>query len=251
MVHLIREGMAENHRRTWEIMMIKIKRKLKSDRRLVAVWSVVVGAAFLGLAALVSPASPAGLNQSSAAQKPAPAKRGNDPQKTEIFRDAGLGLFIHWGMNSQMGTEISWPLYHASDDFIEKYYALAKTFNPVKFDPAEWARLAKLAGMEYVVFTAKHHDGYCMYDTAYSDFKVTNGPYGRDISLMVAEAFRKEGILAGFYYSPGDFRYQYLTGIRERELYEPNFAAAARAVPVSPPHCRSRSSTRTLALACG
>lgn len=163
----------------------------------------------------------------AAAQQAAPAKRGNDPQKTEIFRDAGLGLFIHWGLNSQMGTEISWPLFHASDDYIEKYYALAKTFNPEKFDPAEWARLAKLAGMEYVVFTAKHHDGYCMYDSAYSDFKVTNGPYGKDIGLMVAEAFRKEGILAGFYYSPGDFRYQYVTGIREPLLYEPNFGAAA------------------------
>jgi alpha-L-fucosidase len=154
-------------------------------------------------------------------------KPGNDPQKTEIFRDAGLGLFIHWGINSQVGTEISWPLFNASDDYIEKYYALAKTFNPVKFDPAEWARLAKLAGMEYVVFTAKHHDGFCMFDTAYSDFKVTNGSYGRDIALMIAEAFRKEGILAGFYYSPGDFRYQYVTGLRLPHLYEPDFAAAA------------------------
>ena len=155
------------------------------------------------------------------------AKPGNDPQKTEIFRDAGLGLFIHWGINSQVGTEISWPLFNASNDYIEKYYALAKTFNPVLFDPAEWARLAKLAGMEYVVFTAKHHDGFCMFDSAYSDFKITNGPYGRDIALMIAEAFRKEGILAGFYYSPGDFRYQYVTGSRLPHLYEPDFAAAA------------------------
>ncbi|RPI99782.1 MAG: hypothetical protein EHM31_09485, partial [Candidatus Aminicenantes bacterium] len=69
----------------------------------------------------------------------------NDPAKTEIFRDAGLGLFIHWGPNSQMGTEISWPLYNASDEYIRKYYALAATFNPVAFDPGEWARLAKLA----------------------------------------------------------------------------------------------------------
>ena len=177
------------------------------------VWSVTIAVAFsLGLTALGATPSPADLTQSSAAAKSAPAKRGNDPRKTEIFRDAGLGLFIHWGMNSQMGTEISWPLNHASDDFIEKYYALAKTFNPVKFDPAEWARLAKLAGMEYVVFTAKHHDGYCMYDTDFSDFKITSGPYGKDISLMIAEAFRKEGILAGFYYSPGDFRYQFVTG---------------------------------------
>ncbi len=95
----------------------------------------------------------------------------NDPGKTEIFRDAGLGLFIHWGPNSQMGTEISWPLNNASDDYIKKYYALAETFNPVRFDPAEWARLAKLAGMEYVVFTAKHHDGFCMFDTALQRFQ--------------------------------------------------------------------------------
>ena len=67
----------------------------------------------------------------------------NDPEKTEVFRNAGLGLFIHWGPNSQMGTEISWPLYNASEDYIEKYYALARTFNPTRFAPADWARLAK------------------------------------------------------------------------------------------------------------
>jgi alpha-L-fucosidase len=208
-----------------EIKMIQLKSEAKALPLLQAVWGVVIGCvALLGAMALAVSASS---GQSSAASKPAPAKRGNPPQKTEIFRDAGLGLFIHWGINSQMGTEISWPLYHASDDFIEKYYALAKTFNPTRFDPAEWARLAKLAGMEYVVFTAKHHDGFCMFDTAYSDFKITKGPYGKDIALMIAEAFRKEGMLAGFYYSPGDFRYQFVTGLRERELYEPNFAAAA------------------------
>ncbi|MDH7576193.1 MAG: alpha-L-fucosidase, partial [Candidatus Saccharicenans sp.] len=151
----------------------------------------------------------------------------NDPQKTELFRDAGLGLFIHWGPNSQVGTEISWPLYNASEDFIKKYYALADTFNPTRFDPAEWARLAKLAGMEYVVFTTKHHDGFCMFDTAYSDFKITKTPYGRDITAQIAEAFRREGILVGFYYSPGDFRYQYETGLRTSHIYEPDFEATA------------------------
>jgi alpha-L-fucosidase len=149
----------------------------------------------------------------------------NDPQKTEVFRDAGLGLFIHWGPNSQMGTEISWPLYNASDDYIKKYYALAQTFNPMAFDPAEWARLAKLAGMEYVVFTAKHHDGFCMFDTAYSDFKITKASYGRDIAAMIVDAFRKEGFLVGFYYSPGDFRYQWETGHRFSHLYEVDFSS--------------------------
>ncbi|MEW5900368.1 MAG: alpha-L-fucosidase [Acidobacteriota bacterium] len=156
----------------------------------------------------------------------------NDPQKTELFRDAGLGLFIHWGPNSQMGTEISWPLYNASVDYVKKYYALAGTFNPVRFNAVEWAGLAKLAGMEYVVFTAKHHDGFCMFDTAYSDFKITNTPYGKDIALLVAEAFRNQGILIGFYYSPGDFRYQHESGLRFSHLYEPDFSAAAAFGPL-------------------
>jgi alpha-L-fucosidase len=151
----------------------------------------------------------------------------NDPGKTEVFRNAGLGLFIHWGPNSQVGTEISWPLYNASDDFIKKYYALAETFNPTAFDPTEWARLAKLAGMEYVVFTAKHHDGFCMFDTELSDFKITRTPYGRDIAGLVADAFRKEGFLVGFYYSPGDFRYQWETGKRSGHIYEPDFESQA------------------------
>ncbi len=155
----------------------------------------------------------------------------NDPEKTELFRDAGLGLFIHWGPNSQMGTEISWPLNNASDDYIKKYYSLAETFNPVLFDAAEWARLAKLAGMEYVVFTSKHHDGFCMFDTAYSDFKITSTPYGRDIVAQIADAFRKEGLLVSFYYSPGDFRYQYETGRRAQFLMAPDFESE---VPFGP-----------------
>ncbi len=154
-------------------------------------------------------------------------RMSNDPAKTEIFRDAGLGLFVHWGPNSQMGTEISWPLNNASPDYVEKYYALAETFDPVLFDPSEWARLAELAGFKYVVFTSKHHDGFAMFDTALSDFKITKTPYGRDIVLMVAEAFRREGILVGFYYSPGDYRYQYETGHRLAGLMAPDFEAEA------------------------
>ena len=151
----------------------------------------------------------------------------NDPDKIEIFRDAGLGLFIHWGPNAQLGTEISWPLFNASEEFIRKYYALAETFYPAEFDPAAWARLAKLAGMGYVVFTAKHHDGFCMFDTALSDFKITRTPFGRDIAAEVADAFRKEGLLVGFYYSPGDFRYQWETGQRTGHIYEPGFDSVA------------------------
>jgi len=157
----------------------------------------------------------------------AAVRMSNDPAKTEIFRDAGLGLFIHWGPNSQVGTEISWPLHFASDDFVKKYYALAETFNPASFDAAAWARLAKTAGMEYVVFTAKHHDGFCMFDTEVSDFKITKTPYGRDITGLIVEAFRKEGFLVGLYYSPSDFRYQWETGKRTGHIYKPDFKSDA------------------------
>jgi alpha-L-fucosidase len=190
-------------------------------------------ALILTAAVALSIGCPAKAPEPAAAEKPAvpllaedAVRLSNDPAKTEVFRDAGLGLFIHWGPNSQVGTEISWPLFNASDDYIRKYYGLAETFNPAAFDPAEWARLAKLAGIAYVVFTAKHHDGFCNFDTEYSDFKITRTPYGKDIAAMVAEAFRKEGILVGFYYSPGDFRYQWVTGERTGHIYEPGFASA-------------------------
>ena len=151
----------------------------------------------------------------------------NDPSKTEIFRDAGLGLFVHWGPNSQLGSEISWPLNNANQDYMDKYYALAETFNPVEFNAKEWAKLAKLAGMEYVVFTSKHHDGFCMFDTKYSEFKITNTPYAKDIVAQVADAFREKGLLVGFYYSPGDFRYHYETGIPQQGLMTPAFESEA------------------------
>jgi len=202
----------------------------KAGWRLIPVFGFLAGAMLLFAAACK-----AGPDQAAGAAGPKPVplvpedkvRMANDSQKTEIFRDAGLGLFIHWGPNSQLGTEISWPLNGASDDYIKRYYALAETFNPTAFDAAAWARLAKLAGIEYVCFTAKHHDGYAMFDTAFSDFKITKSPYGKDIAAAVAEAFRKEDILVGFYYSPGDYRYQFETGTRFKHLYEPDFAAAA------------------------
>jgi len=74
-------------------------------------------------------------------------------------------------------------------------------FNPVDYDPAEWAALAKAAGMKYVVFTTKHHDGFCMFDSKYTDYKITNTPYGKDTTRMLVEAFRQAGLKVGFYHS--------------------------------------------------
>jgi alpha-L-fucosidase len=196
-----------------------------------------IGVLSLILAALVAGSCSEKPKSADLEIKPAPApalrpesevRLSNDPKVTEAFRDAGLGLFIHWGPNSQIGSEISWPLHNASEDYVRKYYALAETFNPEKFDPASWARLAKLARMGYVVFTTKHHDGFCMFDTALSDFKITRMPYGKDITAMVAEAFQREKIPVGFYYSPGDVRYFHETGWKSPgSVYDVDFGATA------------------------
>src|SRR5512147_835334 len=101
---------------------------------------------------------------------PAP---GNRPERLEWFRDQGFGMFIHWSVDSQLGTVISHSMVGASDDYLKRFVEeLPKTFNPRKFNPRDWAVLAKLAGVRYVVFTAKHHSGFCMWDTATTPFSI-------------------------------------------------------------------------------
>ena len=116
-------------------------------------------------------------------------------------------MFVHWSVDSQLGSVISHSMVGASDDYLDRFINdLPRSFYPDKFDPDQWARLAKLAGMKYVVFTTKHHSGFCMYDTKTTGFNVTNTPYGRDITRQIVKAFRKHGLSVGFYFSPDDFR---------------------------------------------
>lgn len=131
---------------------------------------------------------------------------GNRPERLEIFQDMGLGLFIHWSIDSQIGSVISHSLVGASEGYADRFFQeLPRTFNPTQFDAHEWARLAKVAGFQYVVFTTKHHSGFCMYDTQTNDFDIMNTPYGRDITGEIVQAFRDQGIAVGFYFSPDDF----------------------------------------------
>jgi len=131
---------------------------------------------------------------------------GNQPARLAWFQDQALGLFIHWNIDSQLGTVISHSLVGASAAYIDRYInELPKTFLPTRFDADEWARQAKVAGVTYVVFTTKHHSGFCMFETQTTDFNVMNTPYGRDITREVVEAFRRWGIAIGFYFSPDDF----------------------------------------------
>lgn len=127
------------------------------------------------------------------------------------FDDAGLGLFIHWDHASQQGLEVSWPLVggvfavQAGDVPVAQYHSSAATFDPVSWDAAEVAALARAAGCRYGVFTAKHHSGYAMFDTAWSDFGVMHSPCGRDLVRSYVDAFRAEGLRVGLYLSLSDW----------------------------------------------
>lgn len=134
----------------------------------------------------------------------------NKPERLEWFRDLGFGMFIHWNVDGTLGGVISHSMAGASTDYLDRYISeLPKLFNPRKYNPDEWAELAKLAGMQYVVFTSKHHAGFCMWDTKTTDFNVMNTPYGRDLQKELVAAFRKQGIAIGFYFSPDDFLWLY------------------------------------------
>jgi alpha-L-fucosidase len=134
----------------------------------------------------------------------------NKPAREQLFMDMGFGMFIHWSMDSQVGAVISHSMAGASEDYLNRFInELPKTFNPKKFDPEEWAILAKLAGMKYVVFTAKHHSGFCMWNTKTTGFNIMNTPFNRDIMKEILDAFRKQGLAVGIYYSPEDFHFFY------------------------------------------
>src|SRR5947208_109883 len=108
---------------------------------------------------------------------------GADHTRTAWYRAAKFGMFIHWGPYSLASVEASWPIMRPKPGTITEpeYVALAKRFNPAAFDPAAIVKLARAAGQRYVVFTTKHHDGFCNFDSQYTDYKVTSSPYGKDI----------------------------------------------------------------------
>jgi alpha-L-fucosidase len=144
-----------------------------------------------------------------------PVARGRDcAAMEEWFESARFGMFIHWAPCSQRGWELSWPLVggigalpDGQNVAVAEYHAAARTFNPVKFDPRGWARLAKRAGMQYAVLTAKHHDGFAMFHTATSDYAVAHTPFKRDIVREYADAFRAEGLRVGLYFSLIDWHH--------------------------------------------
>ncbi|MBQ6142253.1 MAG: alpha-L-fucosidase [Kiritimatiellae bacterium] len=146
-------------------------------------------------------------------------------ERLEWFKDQKLALMMHFGLYSTIGLTESWPLSDGdarwsrrevdwtkdSDEFKRQYIGLARAFNPVRFEPAKWAKAAKEDGFRYVIFSTKHHDGFCLYDSKYSNFKVTSPecPFSKDsradIVKGVFDAFRAEGLGIAAYFSKPDW----------------------------------------------
>jgi alpha-L-fucosidase len=152
-------------------------------------------------------------------------------KRLEEWQDLKFGLLMHWGPYSQWGVVESWSICpedvgwaawawkqgmaETYEEYRKKYEALPGTFNPVKFNPAQWAAAAREAGMKYVVFTTKHHDGFNMFDTKYSDYKITGKevPFSSnprsDVTKEIFNAFRQEGFWTGAYFSKPDWHSDY------------------------------------------
>ena len=146
-------------------------------------------------------------------------------KKLDQWQDLKFGLLMHWGTYSQWGIVESWSIcpedygwcrrtkgnYEDYFKYVKDYENLKTTFNPVKFNPDKWAETARAAGMKYVVFTTKHHDGFCMFDTRYTDYKITDSacPFSSNpkanITKEIFNAFRNKGFWTGAYFSKPDW----------------------------------------------
>jgi alpha-L-fucosidase len=144
---------------------------------------------------------------------------GKEHPNIQWFKDAKFGMFIHWGLYAKLAGEWKGKRYYGSGEWImsqakipvAEYKKVAQTFNPVKFNADEWAQLAKDAGIKYMVITAKHHEGFAMYDSKVTDFDIVDAtPYKKDPMKALAAANAKRGIRFGFYYS------------QFQDWYEPN-----------------------------
>ena len=112
-----------------------------------------------------------------------PTKENIESRKQ--FQDKKYGMFIHWGLSSLLGDG-EWVMNNRNIKVVD-YTRLQRTFNPVDFDAAKWVTTAKNAGMKYIVFVSRHHDGFSNWDTKHADWKITNTPYGKDVLKMLAD----------------------------------------------------------------
>ncbi len=159
--------------------------------------------------------------------------------RMQWWRDAGFGMFIHWGLYAvpagQYGEEknhAEW-IQETADIPVEEYEKYAERFNPEKFDAEKWVQIAKEAGMKYIVITSKHHDGFCLWDSKVSDYDIIDRtPYKKDILKELAEACKKEGITLCFYHSIMDWHHPDAQGVNHPDYNHgkgpnPNFSKYA------------------------
>ena len=168
-------------------------------------------------------------------------------KKIKEWQDLKFGLLMHWGAYSQWGIVESWSIcpeefgwcrrYMGSDPdnyntYLKEYEDLKLTFNPVYFNPEKWAKAAKEAGMKYVIFTTKHHDGFCMFDTKYTDYKITDKacPFHKNpranVTKEIFKAFREQGFWTGAYFSKPDWHSPY--------FWSPKYPPKDRSVNYNP-----------------
>ncbi|SFA88104.1 alpha-L-fucosidase [Cohnella sp. OV330] len=147
----------------------------------------------------------------------------HDP-RSEWFTEARFGLYIHWGLYA-LGARHEWMRSREfmSNEAYEKYF---RHFDPDLYDPAKWAKLAGDAGMKYMVVTAKHHEGFCLWDSKLTDYKATNTSCGKDLLRPMLEAFRAEGIRTGLYYSLLDWHHpDYTVDVKHPMRYDQEYVA--------------------------
>lgn len=164
-----------------------------------------------------------------------------DPQvleKLDRWQDLKFGVLLHWGLYSVPGIVESWSICSEDEEWIPRdstmayeeykkwYWGLMDRFNPVQFNPEQWAEVAKAAGMKYVVFTTKHHDGFSMFDTKQTDFSIAHGAFRdnprKDVAKYVFQAFRDQHFMIGAYFSKPDWHSEY--------YWWPRYATANRNV---------------------
>ena len=141
------------------------------------------------------------LNQTAFCQETAKQKE----ERMQWWMEARFGMFIHWGLYA-LPARHEWvkKFEKIPDEEYQKYFDL---FNPDLYNPVEWAKAAKEAGMKYVVVTTKHHEGFCLWDSKQTDYKVTNTPYKKDLIKPLVDAFREQDLKVGFYYSLIDWHH--------------------------------------------
>ena len=136
-----------------------------------------------------------------------------------MFKTKRFGMFIHWGIYAVNGLheQEQWRYSISYKD----YQKNSNLFNPTEYNPKEWVKLAKDSGFDYITFTAKHHDGFCMWDTKVSEYKITNTPYGKDVLKMLSEECEKQGIGLSLYYSVPDWHHKnYQNTVGHHEISE-------------------------------